>query len=73
MSYIWGKHLLLAYVAAGASLMTPSAGYVPQLGGRVIERYREDQEKSDVIAGYFNYDVLATATDAGYLFRSVVS
>lgn len=73
MSFIWGKHLLIAYVAGGASLMTPSAGYVPTYQNRVIERYREEQEKQDVITGYWNFDVLATATDAGYLFKSVVA
>ena len=72
-AYIWGKHLLLAYVAAGASLMTPSAGYVATYLNRVIERYREDQEKQDVIAGYWNFDVVTTATDAGYLFKSAVA
>lgn len=71
-SFIWGKHFLLAYVAGGASLMNPSAGYVMTYQNRVIERYREDQEKQDVIAGYWNFDVKAVATDAGYLFRSVV-
>lgn len=73
MAFIWGKNMLLAYVAAGASLMTPSAGYVMTYKNRVIERYREDQEKSDVVAGYWSFAVKATATDAGYLLKSVVA
>jgi hypothetical protein len=73
LSFIWGKHMLLAYVVGGASLGTPNAGYVMTYKNRVIERYREDQEKQDVIAGMWSFDVKLTATDAGYLLKSVVA
>lgn len=73
VSFIWGKHMLLAYVSGGASLASPNAGYVMTYQNRVVERYREDQEKQDVIAGYQSFDVKLTATDAGYLLKSVVA
>lgn len=64
--YVWGNHLLVAYVAATPSLMTPSAGYTFQFKTRQINRYREDQEHADVVECLENWDAVATAADAGY-------
>jgi hypothetical protein len=72
-SFIWGKHLLVAYVTGSPSLMEANSGYVLTYKTRVIERFREDQEKQDVVSGYWSFDVLQTATDSGYLLKSVVS
>jgi hypothetical protein len=73
MAFIWGKHLLLAYVTPSPALMEPTAGYIFTYQDRRIERFREDQEKQDVVSGYWSFDVQQTAPDAGYIFRSVVA
>jgi hypothetical protein len=70
LSYIWGNHFLVAYVAGAPSLLNPSAGYVFTYGQRRIETFREDQEKQNVISGYQSWDTAAVAADAGYLIRS---
>jgi len=66
LSYIWGNHLLVAYVTRGPSLMEPSAGYVFTYENRRIERFREDQEHQDVLTGYQSWDTKIVASDAGY-------
>ena len=69
-AYVWGNHLLVAYVAGQPSLLNPSAGYVFTYKQRSVEVFREDQEKQNVITGYQSWDTVATAADAGYLIRS---
>lgn len=73
LSFIWGKHMLVAYVAPGPALLTPSAGYVFTFLNREISRFREDQNRQDVIEGRWNYSVAVIAADAGYLLKSVVA
>jgi len=70
LSYIWGNHLLVAYVTAQPSLLEPTAGYVFTYKNRVINRYREEQERQDVIEASQSWDTKLTATDAAYLIKS---
>ncbi len=72
LSYIWGNHGLLAYVTGGPSLLEPSAGYVFSFEHRKIQRFREDQNQQDVVAGGWSYTANAIAADAAYLLKSVV-
>src|SRR3990167_1226616 len=69
-AFVWGNHMLVAYVTGRASLMEPSAGYVFTYQNRVIERFREDQEHQDVVTARQSWDHKLTATDAGYLVKS---
>ena len=70
MSFIWGNHMFVGFVAASPSLLTPSAGYVFTYQQRQISRFREEQERQDVVEGRMSWDVKLTATDAGYLIKS---
>ena len=70
LSYVWGTHMLVAYVTPRPSLLQPSAGYVFKYRNRIINRYREEQEHQDVVEGVQSFDVKLTATDAGYLIKS---
>jgi len=72
MSYIWGNHFLLAYVTGGPSLLEPSAGYIFNFQQRQISRFREDQERSDVVEARQSWDVRAVAADAAYFVKSAV-
>lgn len=71
-AYYWGSHMALLYVPSGPSLATPAAGYVFTHKDREISRFREDQERADVVECRMNWTSLQTATDAGYLLKSVI-
>lgn len=70
VSYVWGNHLFVGYVAPNPSLLTPSAAYTFNFQNRIIERFREDQEHADVIVCRQNWDHKVVAADAGYLIKS---
>jgi hypothetical protein len=70
---IWGLHMAVLYVTGSPSLRSPNAGYVFELGTRQVFRWREEQERTDVIEATMDFDVLLTATDAGYLIKSAAS
>lgn len=73
LSYIWGKHLWLGYVPDAAGLLIPASGYVFVWKDRKVERFREDQEHNDVFTASMNWATKITASDAGYLCKSVVT
>lgn len=70
LGYVWGNHMLLAYVAPSPALLVASAGYTFTEKQREVERFREDQEHQDVVSVRMGWDVVLTATDAGYLIKS---
>jgi hypothetical protein len=70
MSYIWGNHMLVAYVVPRASLLQPSAGYLLAYKTRRVERFREEQEHQYVITTSQSWDVIQPAADAAYLVKS---
>lgn len=72
MSYVWGNDFWCGYVAPGAALETPSAGYVLRWGNRSIERHRYGEEKMDVIVGQHFTAEKITASDAGAGYYNVV-
>src|SRR3990170_1510202 len=70
LAYLWGSHMFVGYVARGPSLLEPSAGYVFTWQQRQASRFREDQERQDVVEVRMSWDTKLTATDAGYLIKS---
>lgn len=72
-THIWGKHFWVGYVAPNPGLMTPSAGYVFQWGARKIERFRMDEEKSDVITVEHCVDEVISASDAAAIMATAVA
>jgi len=70
ISFIGGNHMWLGYVAPGAAIGLPSAGYTFVWQNREVSRYREDQEHADVIEARASWDAVVTAADAGYLVKS---
>jgi hypothetical protein len=72
MSYIWGKHVLVAYVAPNPGLQTPSAGYVFDYKAREVSRFREDQERQDIVECRQSWDSKIVAADAGYLLKQII-
>ena len=70
---VWGKNFLVYFKAPGPSLRTPSAGYLINYANREVSRFREEQERQDIVEVRESYDVVQVATDAGYLLKNVVS
>lgn len=77
MSYMYGKHVLLAYVNPSPSLMTPSAGYTfhwNRFGGiSFIRRLRHDFNMYDRIEGHTHFDQKLIAADCGYFLEDAVA
>lgn len=72
-SYIWGLHMLVMYRTPTPALTTPNSGYVFQWKPRQVSRFREDQERTDVVDVLEYFDVKITSTLAGYLIKSAAS
>lgn len=70
LAYIWGNHMLLAYVTGGPSLLAPSAGYIFNYQQRQVSRFREEQERADVVEARQSWDVRNVAADAAYFIKS---
>jgi hypothetical protein len=84
LGYLWGKDVLLAYVPPRAGLRVPAFAYefVWGYGGgraQVVERWREQPRKSDIIRCSRRYDHKFIAVDAssdsiaGYLIKAAVA
>src|SRR5262245_48955657 len=75
---IWGKHVLLAFVAPSPSLMTPSACYT-FVWNRVanalqyIKRMRDEEREVDIVEGNSYFDQKKTAAKAGIFLSSAVA
>jgi len=84
LSYLWGKNVIFAYVPASAGLKTPAFGYEFTWGygggmPQVVERWREQQRKADIIRVSRRYALKIVAQDsagasiAGYLLQNAVA
>ena len=70
LSYVWGTSMFVGYATNAPSLMSPTAGYIFNYLNRETSRFREEQERQDVVEVRQSWDVVSTATDAGYLIKS---
>lgn len=70
MAYLGGNHMALIYVPTGPALDVPSAGYTFMFRNVEISRFREEQERADVVEARASWDAKITASDAGYLIKS---
>ena len=84
LSYLWGEDVLLAYVAQRPGLKMPSFAYEFVWGygagmPQVVERWREQPRKSDIIRVSRRYELKFVALDvndkplAGYLIKSATA
>jgi hypothetical protein len=84
LGYVWGKDVLLAYVPPRAGLRIPAFGYeytwnYPGGQNQVVDRWRENPRKSDLIRMQRRYDLKLPAQDAngktiaGYLIKTAVA
>lgn len=82
LGYLWGKDVVLAYVPPSAGLKVPAYGYEFAWGSQMVDRWREEKRKSDVIRVSRRYDVKLVALGegadagksiAGYVIKAAVS
>ncbi len=80
MDYVWGKHAFMCYVPPRAGLKTiafaltfawTSAPGSSQ--GRLVESWREDTRKGDMVRVQRYYDQKVTASDAIYVWKDAVA
>lgn len=66
LGYLWGKDVVLAWVPDRPGLKIPAYGYEFTWGRQVVDRWREDPRKSDLIRVARRYDhKLVAQGDAG--------
>jgi hypothetical protein len=74
LSYVWGKHAWLAYIAPKVGLKTLTFGLTFTYATRQVKRWRdEDREGTYVRVGKDNYDQKIVAVAAGYLIKNAVA
>lgn len=74
LSYVWGKHALVCYIAPRVGLKTLTLGATFTYATREVKRWRdEDREGTYVRVGKDNYVQKLIAETCGYLYRSVVA
>jgi len=74
MTYVWGKHALLAYVIATPKIKGLSLGYTLQVtDARYVDRWDEPWVKSEFVRANDYYEPKLVAAEAAYLLKSVVA
>ena len=73
LSYIWGKHAWLAYVAPRPSLVLPAFGYTFKDVDSVVDSYREEEKVSDVVRVRESYDQAIIDDTLAYLIKDAVA
>jgi len=71
VSYVWGDDFWLGYVPTTPALMEPASGYVFTWQDFTVSRFREDQEKQDIIEAEHHTDEVICASDAGGIIYNV--
>lgn len=74
LSYIWGKSVVIAYIAPKVGLKTVTLGMTFTYKLRSVKRWRdEDREGTYVRVGSDNYDQKLISAACGYLLKTVVA
>lgn len=70
---IWGNHVAVAYINPRPAIKQPTLAYMFQSRPRMVEKYREDKLKSDVIRCSEVTAEQFISDSCGYLFTNVVT
>lgn len=74
LSYIWGKHALVAYIAPQIRLRNVTLGLTFTYSTRTAKRWRdEDREGTYVRVGNDNYQMVLVAAACGYFIQNAVA
>lgn len=70
--FVWGDGFWAGYVPMAATIETPAALYCFRWGQRMVERFREDQEKQTVIAAEeYMAETICGSVAGGILYNAV--
>lgn len=72
-TYVWGKDVVLAYVAKNPGVQQPTAMYQFSSGARAVRRWREEAEHQDVVEAYELIDEVIVSTLLGYVIKSAIA
>ena len=67
LAYIWGDDVVVAYVPPRPGRMIPAFGYEFKWGQQVVDRWREEPRKSDLIRCSRRYDLKMVGVDGSGL------
>jgi hypothetical protein len=80
VDYVWGKNAFLAYVPPRAGLKQTAFAYTfrwalapGSIDGHLVETWRENRRKADMIRVQKYYDIKVIATGAIYIWKSAVA
>jgi len=82
LGYLWGKDVVMAWVPPRPGLKIPAFGYEFTWGTQYVDRWREDQRRSDLIRASRRYDLKLTALGegsdagksiAGYVIKAAIA
>lgn len=84
LGYLWGKDVVFAYVPGSPGMRVPAFGYEFTWHGQVVDRWREEPRKSDLIRCTRAYDLKLVAQGdvgtadagksvAGYIIKAAVA
>lgn len=74
MSYVWGKHFVLAYVSPTPGIKKMSLGYTLFLmKGRLVDRWDEPAVKAEFVRVTDYYEPKLVAAEAAYLVKNAVA
>jgi len=73
ISFLWGKKALLAYIDPNAGVRGMTLGKSFGTKDRLVERYREDKIRSDVVRALHIVDEKLICANAGYLIADAVA
>jgi len=84
LGYLWGKDVVMAWVPPRPGLKIPAFGYEFTWQSQYVDRWREDQRRSDLIRASRRYDLKLTALGdagssdagksiAGYLIKAAIA
>ena len=73
LSYIWGKHAWVMYIAETPRLKQVSLGFTITYGAREVEKWDDADAKARYIRAHDNYTQEFIATEAAYLIKNAVA
>jgi len=72
-SYVWGKDVVLAYVAGNPGVQIPTAMYQFTSAQRGIRRWREEAEHQDVVEAFELVDEKIVSNLLGYVIKAAIA
>lgn len=72
LSYIWGKHAILAYIAPSVRIKQLTLGYTFTYGTRQTERWTDGDRKGTYVRVHDNYQQGIVAATSAYLIKNAV-